>query len=147
MQNNLPSNENPPEPRTRIRWVVGILGIVIVGGLVVSQAYKRLTVRPGKVSGTIHAIDVQARTASIEVTISNGKKIILAGSIAPECQILADGGTARFEDLKNGDYVKIEGEILWGGKMIANRINVIRDELKIPREHTQPIQPNIRGTP
>ncbi|MCG3138666.1 MAG: hypothetical protein HJJLKODD_02534 [Phycisphaerae bacterium] len=114
------------EPSRRFKLVAGFVGLVIVLGLAVWYVQQQM-VRAGKVTGTIKAIDITLRQATLEFTHpKNGTRQILSGEAAPDCVILIDNQPAEFSDLRVGDVAQVEGNIHMGPKLIATRVQVQR---------------------
>jgi hypothetical protein len=93
----------------KTRLIIAVVAIVVV--IVVGSEYRRQqkdSVR--QIEGTITAIDVAARQASVEfVHPKSGQRFQLAGDVPADCEIRIDDKPATLADLKVGDVVQVKG--------------------------------------
>ncbi|MCO6435613.1 MAG: hypothetical protein J5J06_00820 [Phycisphaerae bacterium] len=85
-------------------------GIAAVGLLVWGGFYVYDEARPRVVSAnaTITAIDVPARTASVQfIHPRSGRKMTVSGDVAPDCEIMVAGKPAKLSDVPVGSIAKV----------------------------------------
>jgi hypothetical protein len=83
-----------------------------------------------EVEGRITAINRE--TEEVSMTTFNekkGKYMTLTGRLAPDAEIFIDGQTARFEDIRVDDRVRVAGQVEdhdGERRLVANRVAVTR---------------------
>jgi hypothetical protein len=95
----------------RVAWR-SVAAAVLAFGLSAGCAKDSERPEYDQISGVVASID----KSSGEVTMSyfsekHQKQVQIRGKLAPEAEILVDGATARLEDVRVGDRVKVRGRV------------------------------------
>ena len=116
-----------------------VAGVIVLGAMIWLRSGKRATEEG---VGTITALDVASRHATIEVSDpSTGKTREYEGDLPANCAIKIDDKDMAIGDLKVGDYVRVRARLerrakTPGGKkkpyMVAEQVVVLRDKPKGP---------------
>lgn len=117
----------------RTRQTLGLAGMaVVLAGLLNGCGKDSDRPEYREVSGRIVAIDRESEEVSMSYfNKKRGETRTLKGRLAPEAEILIDGATARLEDLRVDDRVRVTGRVEDHNgepRVVATRVRVMRQE-------------------
>ena len=116
------------------KWAIGavVLIVIIIGTVLRKRMHSSVTSVSKEVRGTFTFIDVEKRTAAIEIiNPSSNAAMEVSGQVPPECRITLDDKPATLADLKAGDKALIKARMIRQDRRSAR--HVIADEIHVTR--------------
>lgn len=93
---------------------LGLVGATMAWGLAAGcgSGDDRPEAEYDQISGQVTSIDQgSGEVAMTYRSDKHGRDMTIQGKLAPEAEILIDGATARLEDVRVGDSVKVRGRV------------------------------------
>ncbi len=116
----------------KIRIGVGIIGVVLV---LVIGSKMRSSDKPKEreIEGTITAVNVSLRTASVEfVHPKTGQTMTISSEIPPDCDIQIDGKPAQLEDVRVGESARVVGTMQKDKSVTVRAVRITRTTGTVP---------------
>lgn len=116
---------------TRNKLIISFIGVAVIVGAGISYVVRmqRPIERDG-VEGTITKLDLETRTASLEIMHpKTGKPIEIEGEVAVDCLILRDGQQITMADLSPGEVISASGLLYpMSRRIVATKVEVVDPE-------------------
>ncbi|MFH1747115.1 MAG: hypothetical protein ABIG44_08735 [Planctomycetota bacterium] len=125
------------------RLVISLAGALLLVAAICVVVLVITRARVHTITGTITALDVSSRTATLEfVHPKSGRTITLEGSVPLDCDIRIDDRPADLADLRVGEEASVGGAIHGDMSVTANWVRISRATVSDPTTTLPTRQPD-----